>query len=206
MKRAILFYAGLIFISPLIFAFPGGEFCALGSLQFSHLSVASPDLSASPKHSPRFGNSLGIGFCLPFSQKFSIETDILYKAKKSELTEFSGVDCNDTYYHLQCLAIPLLAHLQVPVSKIQIFVILGAEGSWIFKSRIEDKKNDIIIKPMPGLKSVDLQAVGGTGIRYKKISIEFRYEYGLLNLSKDRDSGLSIKSRGFEFLLAFRLF
>jgi hypothetical protein len=206
MKRAVFLWTGLILISPLVHAFPRVELCSLGSFQFSHLSVASPDLLASPIHSPRLACSLGIGFRFPFSQKFSIETDILYKAKKSELTRFSGVDWNDTYYHLQCLAISLLAHLQFPLSKVQVFAILGAEGSWIFKSLIEDKKNDLIIEPIPGLKSYDLQAVAGAGIRYKRISIEFRYEYGLLNISKDRESGLSIKSRGFEFLIAFRLF
>lgn len=205
MKRTAFFLTGLILISPLVHSFPGIELCSLGSLQFSHLSVISPDLSASPKYSPRLAYSLGMGFCFPLFQNFSLEANILYRTKKSELVRFSGVEWNDTCYHLQCLAIPFLAQLQFPVFKIQIFVILGAEGSWIFRSRIEDKKNDVTIKPIPGLKSYDLQAVGGAGIRYKKISIEIRYGYGLLNLSKDRESGLAIKDRGFEFLVAFRL-
>jgi hypothetical protein len=205
MKRATLFLTGLILISPLVHSLPRIELRSIGSFQFSHLSVTSPDLSASPKHSPRLGYGLGMGFRLPLFQAFSLEANILYRTKKSELVRFSGAAWNDTYYYLQCLAIPFLAELQFPVSKIQVFTILGAEGSWIFRSRIEDNKNDVTIKPIPGLKSYDLQAVGGAGIGHKKISIEFRYGYGLLNLSKDRESGLSIKSQGFEFLVAFRL-
>lgn len=205
MKRTTFFLANLILISPLVHSFPRIELYSLGGFQFSHLSVASPDLSASPEHSPRLAYSLGIGFRFPLFKCFSLEMDILYGTKKSELTRFSGAVWNDTYYHLQCLAIPLLARLQFPVSKIQVFAILGVEGNWIFGSRIEDKKNDVTIKPIPGVKSYDLQAVGGAGIRHKKISIEFRYGYGLLNLSKDRESGLSIRSQGFELLAAFRL-
>jgi hypothetical protein len=205
MKRAAFLIAGLILINSFVQSFPGVEVRLLGSFQFSRLSVTSPDLSAPPKHSPRFAYGLGIGFRFPFSQKFSIETDILYKAKKSELTRFSGIEWSDTYYRMQCLAIPFLVRLRFPVSKIQFFVVFGVEGDWNFKTRIEDKKNDVIIEPIPGLKSYDLQAVGGAGIRYGRVSGEFRYEYGLLSLSTDRDSGLSIKSRGFEFLVAFRL-
>jgi hypothetical protein len=204
MKRPAFLLAGLILISPGVHSLPRIELCSLGSFQFSHLSVAAPDLLAPPQHSPRLAYSLGLGFYFPISQKFSLETNILYRTKKSELTKYSGIDWNDTYYHLRCLAIPFLAHFRFPVSKIQVFAIFGAEGSWIFNSRIEDKKNDVVIKPIPGLKSYDFQAVAGAGIRYKRLSVEFRYEYGLLNLSKD--SGLSIESRGFEFLLAFRPF
>lgn len=205
MKRAALFCAGLIFISPVISAFPNGDLWTLGSFQLSHFSIALQDAFASPQQSPRPGFSVGLGSYFRVSKTVSLETDILYRMKKAELTKFSGMEWNDTYYHLQCLAIPFLAHLQVPISKIHVLILLGVEGSWIFKSRIKDKKNDVIIKPIPGLKSVDLQAVGGAGIGYKKISIEFRYEYGFLNLTKDRESGLVIKDQGFEFLIAFRL-
>lgn len=190
MKKAAFVCAGLISFSPFISAFPRAEFRALGDFQFSHISVASPELPASPKYSPRLGYCLGVGFCFPFSQRFSIESDILYKSKKSELTRFSGIEWNDTYYRMQCVTIPLLAHIGFPVSKIQFFVAFGIQGDWIFMSRIEDKKNDVRIEPTPGLKPCDLQAVGGVGIRYKKISIEFTYEYGLFNLSKDRGGDL----------------
>jgi len=205
MKRAALFCAGLIFISPSISAFPRAEFWAIGSFQFSHLSVASPDALTSARQSPRLALSVGLGFCFRVSKNLSLETDILYRTKKAELIRFSGIEWNDTYYRMQCLTIPFLAHFRFPVSKIHFFAIFGVQNDWIIKSRIEDKKNDLIIEPIPGLKSYDLQAVAGAGIRYSRVSVEFRYEYGLLNLSKDRDSGLSIKSRDFEFLVAFRL-
>jgi len=206
MKKAVLFCFGLIFISSVISALPRGEFRTLGSFQFSHLSIAPPDALTNPQQSPRLAFSVGVGFCFPVSKTVSLETDILYRTKKAELTRFSRIEWNDTYYRMQCLTIPFLAHLRFPVSSIQLFAVFGVQGDWIFKSCIDDNKNDVRIEPIPGLKSYDLQAVGGVGIRRGRVSVEFRYEYGLLNLSKDKDSGLSIKGRGFTFLLAFRLF
>ena len=186
-------------------SFPRVELRTLGILQFSHLSASSAEWPVSSTYSPRLAYGLGIGLSFPVSQKVSLETDILYKTKRSELTKFSDLDWNDTFYDLRCLAVPLLAQARFQISKIELRAILGAEGSWIFNSRIEDKKDDIILEPIPGLKSYDLQAVGGVGILYQRISLEFRYQYGLLNLSKERESGLSIRNHGFEFLIGFRL-
>ncbi|MGB7296097.1 MAG: outer membrane beta-barrel protein [Candidatus Aminicenantales bacterium] len=205
MKRAAFLIAGLILINSFVQSFPGVEVRLLGSFQFSRFSVASPGAASSSSQSPRPAGSVGMGFCLPLSQKFALETDFLYRQKKSELTRFSGLAWSGTYYRLRCLAVPLLAHFRFPVSRIQVILTFGAEASWVLGSRFEDRKIGLTISPIPGLKSFDLQAVGGAGIRYSRVSVEFRYEYGLLNLSKDRDSGLSIKSRGFEFLVAFRL-
>ncbi len=205
MKRTAFLIAGLILISSFVHSFPGVEVRLLGSLQFFRFSVTSPGAASFTRQSPRPAGTVGMGFCLPLSQKFALETDVLYKQRKSELTRFSGLAWSDTYYHLRCLAVPLLAHLRFPVSKVQIIVTWGAEGSWVLGSRFEDSKIGLTISPIPGLKSYDLQAVGGAGIRYRRISVEFRYGYGLLNLSQDRESGLSIRSRGFEILVALRL-
>ena len=206
MKKAAIFCASLIFFSPLTSAFPRAEFRALGSFQFSHLSITPPDGLTNARQSPRLAFSVGVGLCIPLQKTVSLETDIFYRTKKSELTRFSGIEWNDTYYRMQCLTIPLFVRIGFPVSKVRFFGVFGVQGDWIFKSRIEDKKNDIRIEPIPGLKSYDIQAVGGIGIRRGRVSVEFRYEYGLLNLSKDKDCGLSIRSRGVEFLLAFHLF
>jgi hypothetical protein len=205
MKRAAFLIAGLILINSFVHSFPVVEVRLLGSFQFSRFSVASPDASSSSRQSPRPAGSVGMGFCLPLSQKFALETDFLYRQKKSELTRFSGLAWSDTYYHLRCLAVPLLARFRFPVSRIQVILIFGAEGSSILESRFEDNKIGLTISPIPGLKSFDLQAVGGAGIRHRRISVEFRYGHGLLNLSQDRESGLSIRSQGFEILVAFRL-
>jgi hypothetical protein len=206
MKKAAFVCAGLLFFSPFISASSRTEFRALGECQFSHLSIIPSDGQTNPQQSPRLAFSAGVGFCFPLLKTVSLETNILYRTKKSELTRFSGIEWNDTYYRMQCLTIPLLARIGFPVSSIEFFAVFGVQGDWIFKSRIEDRKNDIRIEPIPGLKSYDLQAVGGVGIRRGRVSVEFKYEYGLLNLSKDKDSGLSIRSRGFELMLSFRLF
>lgn len=205
MKKAAFFCAGFIIFSAFASAFQGTEFRALGGFQFSHLSIVDSGALTNPRQSPRLAFSAGAGFCFPLLKAVSLETDILYKTKKAELTRFSGIEWSDTYYRMQCVTIPFLAHLRFLVSKFRFFGIFGVQGDWILKSCIVDEKNDLRIEPIPGLKAYDLQAVAGAGIRHGRVSVEFRYEYGLLNLSNDKESGFFIKNRGFEFLIGFRL-
>lgn len=167
------------------------EFSALVGLSFYNLKYYSQYSILLPEHSPALSFLIGGGAQLFINNKFSLEADILYKVKKSEVESYSGIEWYDVFYTFKYLAFPIVAHYYFPVTKFKIFVTLGMEPDILLKSHVESTN------------SVDFQLISGLGIRYNKFSLEFRYGKGLLNLNAVRVSNFTIMNRGFEFLVAF---
>lgn len=205
MKKFTYFPILFIIISPFLYTQSNKkiEFCALGSLNFYNLSYDYSGEIPVPEHSPELSYAFGGGANYYLSDKFFLETNILYKVKKSELIKFSGLEWEDTFYQFKYLTLPILAHYHFPVSKSNIFITLGLETGILLKSRVEDKRNNVIVEPIENTNSTDFQLISGFGIRYKKLSLEFRYGCGLLNLNKEKTTGFSVKNSGFEFLVAY---
>ena len=109
----------------------------------------------------------------------------------------------DTFYKLTYLALPLLAHYRLPLSGFSIFATLGVEADICLISKIVDKRNNIVIKPITNIRKGDLQLISGFGVSYRRLSLGLRYGFGLVDLNKEEGSELTIKNRGWEFMVSY---
>lgn len=182
------------------------EISVIGGFNLYSQKFSYSGPSPIPKHSPRLGFHLGAGVNVHLFNRFSIETDIIYKAKKSELVNFLGVEWGDTYYNLHYVALPILLNYKMPFSKIKIFTTLGLEFDFLLKSQIHDKKNDIVIQPIEYIKSSDIQFILGLGIQYRKFSLKISYGLGLMNINAETQNDLVVKNRGLECSVSYSVF
>ena len=205
MKRAIFIFFVLILISVPVHTQQNKkiEFSAVGGFNFCKHKFSYPEKFPLPQHDPKLAYSLGAGVNFYLFHKFSLEVEVLYKAKKSELVEFSGLEWGDTFYRYEYLAFPVLVHYQLPFSKFNIFATMGVETSFLLESQLDDKRNNIVQEPIEYIRKSDFQFISGLGLRYKKLSLEFRYGLGFLNLNADKESDLVVKNKGFEFIISY---
>jgi hypothetical protein len=182
------------------------EISALGGFNLYHQKFSYSGLSPIPEHSPRLGFHLGAAANLHLFSGFSLETDILYRSKKSELVDFLGEDWGDTYYKLDYLALPVLINYRVPISSISLFTTLGLEFDFLLKSQIRDKKNDVVIQPIAYIRSSDVHLISGLGIRRGRFSLMIRYGFGLVNLNTETTNDLVVKNRGIECSISYSVF
>ncbi|MFB0566087.1 MAG: outer membrane beta-barrel protein [Candidatus Aminicenantaceae bacterium] len=179
------------------------EFFAMGGLNFYNLKFSYQEALSLPRHEAELAHSLGGGVRFYLFDKFSLEADVLYKTKKSELVEFSGLNWGDTFYTLRYFSFPVLVHYSFPSLGFNFFANFGLEINILRNSQLEDKKNEITKNPIPYTSPADFQLVGGCGIRYKPFSFELRYGFGLSNLNTETKNRLVIKNRGFELFIAY---
>jgi hypothetical protein len=177
------------------------ELSVLGSVNVFKMSFNDGEGFPLPRHKAKLAYSFGPGILFALSKNLSLELDLLYKTKKSELVEFSGIQWGDAFYRLNYISLPAMVHYQISISTFSIFAALGLETEILLKSRINDKKNHILIKKIENIKDYNFQLISGLGLRYKCISLEFRYGLGILNLNTEGND-LTVKSKGFELLAA----
>lgn len=208
MKKSIIFLTMIVFLYAYLYAQENKkiEFSVIGGINFYKQTFSNIESFPLPQHDPKLGYDLGLGAHVDVFDKFSLEADVLYKTKESELVEFSGLDWEETFYRYKYLVLPIMAHYHFHVSKVEILATLGVESGILLKSQLEDKRNDIIIEAIEYVKKSDFQFISGLGLRYKRFSLAFRYGLGLLNLNKEEESELVVKNRGIEFIFSFYVF
>lgn len=210
MRKRTCVYLIIVFILIPVYLYAEGnkriEISAIGGFSLYNLKFSYSGPSPIPEHSPGLGFHLGAGVNVHLFNGFSFETDIIYKAKKSELVNFLGVEWGDTFYNLHYAAFPVLLNYKMPFSKIKIFTTLGLEFDFLLKSQIKDKKNDVVIQPIEYIKSSDIQFILGLGIRCRKFCLKIRYGLGLVNLNTEIGNDLVVKNRGFECSVSYSVF
>lgn len=205
MKKGIILIAVFIFLTSIAHAQENKHyaFSVVGSINFFHQEFRCPEEFPLPQHEPALAYSAGLGAEFHLFHRFFLEADVLYKVKKSELVEFSGLSWGDTYYRFQYIALLLLLKYRFPVSRFVVFPILGLETDFLLKSQVKDEKRNLMVKPIENTRFFDLQVVSGLGLSYRRISLAFHYAYGLMNLNTKKESVLIVKNKGFEFIVCF---
>lgn len=205
MKKGIILFAVSIFLTSVTHAQENKHyaFSVIGSINFFQQKFSCPEEFPLPQHEPALAYSAGLGTEIRLFHRFFLEADVLYKVKKSELVEFSGLSWGNTYYRFQYIALPLLLKYRFPVSRFVVFPILGLETDFLLQSQVKDEKRNLVVKPVENTRFFDLQVVSGIGVSYQRISLAFRYAYGLMNLNTDQESVLIVNNRGFEFIVGF---
>jgi len=184
------------------------EFNASVSANFYNLKFSHP-LFFVPVHEPRLSYGFGVGTKINLIHQLHIGIDVIYKVKKSELVEFSGMEWANVYYRLRYLSFPVIIQYRIPVSSTVFFADVGFEPNFLMNSQVKDEKNDIIIESIMSTNNFDVQILLGGGIRYKFISLTARYGWGLQNLNQGViEYGLGpdivkVRNKGFECVLSF---
>jgi hypothetical protein len=207
-----LFCGFLLFLLLFSAVFPDNhqriEFNASVSANFYNLKFSHP-LFFVPVHEPRLSYGFGAGTKIHLIHQLYLGIDAIYKVKKSELVEFSGMEWADMYYRLRYLSFPVTIQYRIPVSNIVLFADIGFEPHFLMNSQVKDEKNDIIIESIMSTNNFDVQILLGGGIRYKFVSLTARYGWGLQNLNQGViEYGLGpdimkVRNRGFECILSF---
>jgi len=205
MKKGIILFAVFMFLTSVTHAQENKHyaFSVIGSLNFFHQTFSCPEEFPLPQHEPALAFSAGLGAEFRLFHRFFLEANVLYKVKKSELVEFSGLSWGDTHYRFQSIALPLLLKYRFPLSRFVVFPILGLETDFLLKSQVKDEKRNLMVKPVENTRFFDLQVVSGVEVSYRRISLAFRYAYGLMNLNTKEESDLVVKNSGFEFIVGF---
>jgi hypothetical protein len=205
MKKGIILFANFIFLTSVTHAQENKQyaFSVMGSINFFHQKFSCPEEFPIPQHKPALAYSAGLGAEFRLIHRLFLEANVLYKVKKSELVEFSGLNWGDTYYRFQYVALPLLLKYRFPVSRFVVFPILGLETDFLLRSQVKDEKRNLVVEPIESTRFFDLQVVSGLGVSYRRISLTFRYAHGVMNLNTKEESVLMVKNRGFEFIVGF---
>jgi hypothetical protein len=205
MRKNIILFAAFIFLTSVIYAQEKNHyaFSVIGSINFFQQKFSCPEKFSPPKHDPVLAYSAGLGAEFRLFQRLFLEADVLYKVKASELVEFSGISWGDTYYRFKYIALPLLLKYRFPASRFDVFPILGMEIDFLLTSKVKDEKRSLVVQPVENTRSFDLQVISGLGVSYRRISLAFCYAHGLMNLNTEEESNLTLKNRGFEFIVGF---
>jgi hypothetical protein len=129
----------------------------------------------------------------------AIQPEVLYVRMGAKVE----VDEDSLEYRFDYIQVPVLLKLNViPLGPVSPFICVGGYGSYLLKAKgvmtvggadpeVEDLSDTF--------QKYDYGVVGGAGLRFKlpgiSLSIEGRYNYGLMNVLKDPVEGESVKNR-----------
>jgi hypothetical protein len=130
----------------------------------------------------------------------SIEPEFLY----TRMGAISEADTTRLEWRFEYVQAPVLLKLNiVPVGPIRPFLYAGGYGSYLIKATGLMYVDDVLVGDPVDLadtyQKYDYGVVGGVGLTFKvpgiAISIEGRYNYGLMNVLKDPAEGEAYKNR-----------
>jgi hypothetical protein len=144
---------------------------------------------------------VGLGFV-------SVQPEILY-VRMGGLYEVD--EANSLEFRHEYLQVPLLLRFNViPAGPIRPFVCAGGYGAYLIRSvgvmEVDGETTKEVITE--DYQRLDYGVVGGAGILFKLgiigLSVEGRYNYGLVNLFKDPAAGDSMKNRSVMALVGIK--
>jgi hypothetical protein len=137
----------------------------------------------------------------------SVQPEILYARMGADLEIDTTSHLESRFEYIQA---PVLLKLSiVPAGPVRPFLCGGGYGSYLIKASGITWINDVIegdpLDLTDTYKKYDYGFVGGAGLAIKlpgiSVSLEGRYNYGLMNLYIDPAAGESIKNRSIMVLL-----
>jgi hypothetical protein len=196
MKRFMIVALAVLFVAALV---PQNLAAGIGIKGGYSLSKFSLTSTEPPPFT--FGNlpfyTGGIFFNLKLGP-LAIQPEVLYTRMGAKY----AVDADSLEYRFDYVQVPVLLKLSViPLGPIRPVIYAGGYGSYLFKATGVmtvggvPETEDLIDQ----FQKYDYGVVGGVGVDFKlpmiTISIEGRYNYGLMNVLKDPLAGESLKNR-----------
>ena len=133
----------------------------------------------------------GLGF-------ISVQPEVLYVRMGARY----AVDPDSLEFRFGYIQVPVLIKLNiVPAGPVRPFIGAGGYGAYLLKAEGVLVTGGVTTKAdmTEDYQRTDYGLVGGAGIAFKlpgiKLSVEGRYNYGLMNIMKDPAAGDSMKNR-----------
>lgn len=140
------------------------------------------------------GVSFGGGYGL-----LSIESEFLYVQQGGTFAIDAANGFKDRYHYIQ-VPVQLRINL-VPAGMVRPFVAGGAYGAYLIKAEADDLVDGVRVKTniTSDFKRYDWGVLGSAGVAFKLpalvLSLEARYNHGLLNVLRNPAAGSSVKNR-----------
>ncbi|MGZ5514469.1 MAG: porin family protein [Candidatus Aminicenantales bacterium] len=135
----------------------------------------------------------------------SLQSEVLYVRMGGKYTIVTD---NALEYRFNYIQVPVMIKLNIiPFGPVRPFVAGGVYGSYLIKAQGVMKVAGETTKAdfTADYKRLDYGLVGGAGLSFRlpgfSISVEGRYNYGLMNIMKDPAAGDALKNRSLMALL-----
>ena len=158
-----------------------------GGINFTNLYVDDVE-----DENMKVGFNLGLFAKLPVTRGFSIQPEVLYSVKGSEITYDLGIlGSNEYRFNLNYIEVPVLAVINVTRS---LNIQAGGYGAYLAQANIKRVENDEPNDQIADLNEdnfnrFDYGLVGGLGIDVSSVTIGARYNYGLREVGKADNFG-----------------
>ena len=158
--------------------------------------------------SPDSRTSFNAGFVaeIPFSERFSIQPEVLYSGqgfdiKQSEQNNFLDNDQN-VEYQLDYIQVPLLAKIYlVKGLNVQAGPQIGFKINEEIDAQPNDDAGDIDLEDISETEDIDISLAAGVEYKFDSgFFIQGRYNYGFTELIKDYDIHNSVYQVGVGFM------
>jgi hypothetical protein len=188
-KIIIIITLFILFTSSLI----TGEFSNIGiKVGYNSSTFAGNDIPGKGVSS-QSGVAIGGFVCYSFNQRFSLRQEVFFTTKGAKINTIGDVYLTNLFMYFE---LPLLAKMTfLSEHRVQPNIFIGpAFGLTIIAT------NDVAV--LEDIRSYDLGVVFGAGIDLWKISIDVRFNIGLLNFDQSADD-IDLKNRTFSSMVGF---
>lgn len=170
-----------------------GEFTGIGiNLGYNSSTFAGNDIPGKGVSS-QGGVAIGGFVGYTFNQRFSLRQEVLFTIKGAKINTIGDVYLSNLFMYIE---LPLLAKMTfLSGQKVQPNIFIGPAFDLTIMAT-----NDVAV--LEDIRSYDLGIVFGAGIDVWKISIDVRFNIGLLNFDQS-DDDIDLKNRTFSFMVRF---
>ncbi|MBS2097868.1 porin family protein [Carboxylicivirga linearis] len=130
------------------------------------------------KNEAKSGFLIGAYGKLRLTESFSIQPELYYAKKTSELSVIDGADSESIDGTFHTWDVPILANLQIlDLSVVKVYGIAGPVASFIAKTKTD-------IPEWDDFKSTNWTFQAGAGVEVWRLTADVRYEWGMSDISK----------------------
>lgn len=130
------------------------------------------------KNEAKSGFLVGAYGKLRLTESFSIQPELYYAKKTSELSVIDGTDAESIDGTFHTWDVPILANLQIlDLSVVKVYGIAGPVASFIAKTKTD-------IPEWDDFKSTNWTFQAGAGVEVWRLTADVRYEWGMSDISK----------------------
>jgi Outer membrane protein beta-barrel domain len=155
------------------------------NLHYGNLNTALADYKKSVK-----GIQAGVSFQAGITPQFSLVSELYFMMKGGKLLADNPLTRLATTYRFYSCELPVLARVHLG----NFYINAGPSIAYNFKGtkKVEGLTTDLSFKDSDeGLKRLDVGVQGGVGymfkIKEKRLALDVKYNYGLTNISSDKD-------------------
>lgn len=157
-----------------------------GGVNFSNLYVDNVD-----DNNMLTGFNLGLFAKVPITKFFSVQPEIYYTGKGSELTYNNFFATGTAKFKLNYIEVPVLAVINITES---INIHAGPYMAYLINGKVTNESNVTLFNFANDLKTEDFNRFDaglavGAGLDFDSLSLGVRYNYGLSQVGKERNIG-----------------